>query len=167
MGRGVMRAMATLLALLQKRRSGNDGGGFPNSRSASLAHTPDKSLAYKFSHPWDDDDEYGHKKSSHNNGNINTRTVTVSGGEKSDNNTNTNSHSHHHDDGTSEADPTSRDYYFDSYAHHAIHEEMLKDEVRTKTYEMAIMQNKHLFQDKVREQVSLSFFFFFVLVYIT
>jgi hypothetical protein len=44
---------------------------------------------------------------------------------------------------------TSKDYYFDSYAHHAIHEEMLKDEVRTKTYEMAIMQNKHLFQDKV------------------
>jgi len=45
---------------------------------------------------------------------------------------------------------TSKDYYFDSYAHHAIHEEMLKDEVRTKTYELAIMQNKHLFQDKVR-----------------
>jgi hypothetical protein len=50
---------------------------------------------------------------------------------------------------TSIDDPTSKDYYFDSYAHHAIHEEMLKDEVRTKTYEMAIMQNKHLFQDKV------------------
>ena len=46
-------------------------------------------------------------------------------------------------------DRTSKDYYFDSYAHHAIHEEMLKDEVRTKTYQMAIMQNKHLFQDKV------------------
>lgn len=45
---------------------------------------------------------------------------------------------------------TSKDYYFDSYAHHAIHEEMLKDEVRTRTYQMAIMQNKHLFQDKVR-----------------
>ena len=44
---------------------------------------------------------------------------------------------------------TSKDYYFDSYAHHAIHEEMLKDEVRTKTYQMAIMQNKHLFQDKI------------------
>lgn len=46
-------------------------------------------------------------------------------------------------------DRTSKDYYFDSYSHHAIHEEMLKDEVRTKTYEMAIMQNKHLFKDKV------------------
>lgn len=45
---------------------------------------------------------------------------------------------------------TSKDYYFDSYAHHAIHEEMLKDEVRTKTYELAILNNKHLFQDKVR-----------------
>lgn len=46
-------------------------------------------------------------------------------------------------------DRTSKDYYFDSYSHHAIHEEMLKDEVRTRTYEMAIMQNKHVFQDKV------------------
>lgn len=46
-------------------------------------------------------------------------------------------------------DRTSKDYYFDSYAHHAIHEEMLKDEVRTRTYEMAIMENKHLFQDKI------------------
>ena len=46
-------------------------------------------------------------------------------------------------------DPTSKDYYFDSYAHHAIHEEMLKDDVRTRTYQMAILDNKHLFQDKV------------------
>jgi hypothetical protein len=74
-----------------------------------------------------------------------------------------------------ELDTTSKDYYFDSYAHHAIHEEMLKDEVRTKTYEMAIMENKHLFQDKVRVESrrlpeslpgcgrfhSLSFFLFF------
>jgi hypothetical protein len=53
--------------------------------------------------------------------------------------------------GTTAADErTSKDYYFDSYAHHGIHEEMLKDEVRTRTYEMAIMQNKHLFKDKVR-----------------
>jgi protein arginine N-methyltransferase 1 len=46
-------------------------------------------------------------------------------------------------------DRTSKDYYFDSYAHHGIHEEMLKDEVRTRTYEMAILQNRHLFQDKI------------------
>ena len=29
---------------------------------------------------------------------------------------------------------TSADYYFNSYAHFGIHEEMLKDTVRTKTY---------------------------------
>jgi len=46
-------------------------------------------------------------------------------------------------------DRTSQDYYFDSYAHHAIHEEMLKDHVRTQTYQMAITQNAHLFRDKV------------------
>jgi len=44
---------------------------------------------------------------------------------------------------------TSKDYYFDSYSHHGIHEEMLKDEVRTKTYQMAILNNSHLFRDKV------------------
>jgi hypothetical protein len=44
---------------------------------------------------------------------------------------------------------TSKDYYFDSYAHHSIHEEMLKDDVRTTTYQQAILNNKHLFRDKV------------------
>ena len=44
---------------------------------------------------------------------------------------------------------TSKDYYFDSYAHFGIHEEMLKDEVRTISYRNAIYQNPHLFQDKV------------------
>jgi len=44
---------------------------------------------------------------------------------------------------------TSKDYYFDSYAHFGIHEEMLKDEVRTVTYRNAIYHNKHLFKDKV------------------
>jgi protein arginine N-methyltransferase 1 len=44
-------------------------------------------------------------------------------------------------------DRTSKDYYFDSYAHHAIHEEMLKDEVRTRTYQSAILDNRHLFKD--------------------
>lgn len=39
-------------------------------------------------------------------------------------------------------DLTSKDYYFDSYAHYGIHEEMLKDEVRTLTYRAAIMQNR-------------------------
>ena len=59
---------------------------------------------------------------------------------------------------------TSKDYYFDSYAHFGIHEvfsnlfwnhtiqilkEMLKDEVRTMTYKNSIYHNRHLFKDKV------------------
>ncbi|KAH7572167.1 hypothetical protein JRO89_XS04G0214400 [Xanthoceras sorbifolium] len=63
---------------------------------------------------------------------------------------------------------TSADYYFDSYSHFGIHEfhaiflfdsslissplklqEMLKDVVRTKTYQNVIYQNKFLFKDKV------------------
>ncbi|KAL2369697.1 protein arginine N-methyltransferase 1 [Blastomyces gilchristii SLH14081] len=39
--------------------------------------------------------------------------------------------------------------YFTSYDHHGIHEEMLKDEVRTRSYRDAIYQNRHLFKDKV------------------
>ena len=46
-------------------------------------------------------------------------------------------------------DVTSSEYYWDSYAHFGIHEEMLKDEVRTKAYMNAIEQNKHLFAGKV------------------
>ncbi|KAG1663192.1 Protein arginine N-methyltransferase 1 [Nymphon striatum] len=44
---------------------------------------------------------------------------------------------------------TSKDYYFDSYAHFGIHEEMLKDEVRTLTYRNAMYHNRHLLKDKV------------------
>ncbi|TGO61778.1 hypothetical protein BOTNAR_0123g00030 [Botryotinia narcissicola] len=43
-------------------------------------------------------------------------------------------------------------HYFNSYNHHVhkgIHEEMLKDEVRTRSYMNAIVQNKHLFKDKI------------------
>lgn len=39
--------------------------------------------------------------------------------------------------------------YADSYAHFGIHEEMLKDEVRTLSYRNAIQNNPHLFKDKV------------------
>lgn len=46
-------------------------------------------------------------------------------------------------------DRVSKDYYFDSYAHFGIHEEMLKDEVRTLTYRNAMIYNRHLFKDKV------------------
>ena len=48
-----------------------------------------------------------------------------------------------------QSDMTAADYYFDSYSHFGIHEEMLKDEVRTKSYMKAIDSNRHLFQDKV------------------
>jgi len=43
---------------------------------------------------------------------------------------------------------TSRDYYADSYAHFGIHEEMLKDSVRTGSYRNAMYNNPHLFKDK-------------------
>lgn len=52
-------------------------------------------------------------------------------------------------DNKGKKDCTSKDYYFDSYSHHGIHEEMLKDEVRTKTYQIAILSNKHLFENKI------------------
>eukprot|EP01065_Artemidia_motanka_P029984 TRINITY_DN36020_c0_g1_i1.p1 TRINITY_DN36020_c0_g1~~TRINITY_DN36020_c0_g1_i1.p1 ORF type:complete len:369 (+),score=130.04 TRINITY_DN36020_c0_g1_i1:88-1194(+) len=41
------------------------------------------------------------------------------------------------------------DYYFDSYSHYGIHEEMLKDEVRTYAYRDAIYHNAHMFKGKV------------------
>ncbi|KAJ1704760.1 hypothetical protein LUZ63_004539 [Rhynchospora breviuscula] len=51
--------------------------------------------------------------------------------------------------GSCSDDKTSADYYFDSYSHFGIHEEMLKDVVRTKTYQNVIYQNSFLFKDKV------------------
>lgn len=41
------------------------------------------------------------------------------------------------------------DYYYDSYSYFAIHEDMLKDQVRTLAYKNAILKNPTLFQDKV------------------
>ena len=41
---------------------------------------------------------------------------------------------------------TSKDYYSDSYAHHGIHEEMLKDEVRTLSYRNSVYWNRHMFK---------------------
>ncbi|CAF3719429.1 unnamed protein product [Adineta steineri] len=46
-------------------------------------------------------------------------------------------------------DMTSKEYYLDSTAHFAVHEELLKDEIRTKTFRNAIINNRHLFKDKV------------------
>ncbi|MCD7455322.1 Protein arginine N-methyltransferase 1 [Datura stramonium] len=53
------------------------------------------------------------------------------------------------DDSMVGGDKTSADYYFDSYSHFGIHEEMLKDVVRTKTYQNVIYKNSFLFKDKV------------------
>jgi protein arginine N-methyltransferase 1 len=53
------------------------------------------------------------------------------------------------DDSPNVLTATSADYYFDSYSHFGIHEEMLKDTVRTRTYKNAMVQNKALFKDKV------------------
>jgi len=50
---------------------------------------------------------------------------------------------------TEEDGPTAKDYYADSYSHFGIHEEMLKDQVRTKTYMESIYQNAWYFKDKV------------------
>ena len=67
---------------------------------------------------------------------------------ENDDNGNGNDNDNDNADGNND-DRTSKDYYFDSYSHHGIHEEMLKDEVRTRTYQMAILNNRHLFEGKV------------------
>ncbi|KAJ6667117.1 hypothetical protein lerEdw1_017095 [Lerista edwardsae] len=41
------------------------------------------------------------------------------------------------------------DVYFSSYGHFGIHEEMIKDKVRTDSYRDFIYQNSHLFRDKI------------------
>ncbi len=41
------------------------------------------------------------------------------------------------------------DYYFDGYSHFSIHEEMLKDSIRTKAYMRAIVDNPEIFKDKI------------------
>ena len=41
------------------------------------------------------------------------------------------------------------DGYFGSYSHFGIHEEMLKDQVRTKSYMNACLQNKKQFRGKI------------------
>lgn len=53
------------------------------------------------------------------------------------------------DEAVTAEEMTSKDYYFDSYAHYGIHEEMLKDEIRTGAYKNAILLNRHIFKDKV------------------
>ena len=60
--------------------------------------------------------------------------------------------SHDHLKGTSEGKQEAQDEsraYFESYAHHGIHEEMLKDHIRTEAYRDFILSNKEIFKDKV------------------
>ena len=42
-----------------------------------------------------------------------------------------------------------KDYYFNSYSSYYIHEEMLKDKVRTGAYQKAILENSELFKNKI------------------
>ena len=42
-----------------------------------------------------------------------------------------------------------KDYYFNSYSSFYIHEQMLKDKIRTGTYQDAIMKNPEVFKDKI------------------
>ena len=42
-----------------------------------------------------------------------------------------------------------KDYYFNSYSTFYIHEEMLKDKIRTGSYEKAILNNKEIFNNKI------------------
>lgn len=44
---------------------------------------------------------------------------------------------------------SSADYYFDSYNHYGVHEDVLKDTVTTFAFQRAIKQNAHLFRGKV------------------
>lgn len=44
---------------------------------------------------------------------------------------------------------SSADYYFDSYNHYGVHEDVLKDTVTTFAYQRAIKQNAHLFRGAV------------------
>ena len=43
---------------------------------------------------------------------------------------------------------SNKDYYFGSYSHFNIHEEMLKDKARTDAYKNSIEKNAHLFEGK-------------------
>ena len=55
----------------------------------------------------------------------------------------------HHNPSNSQDKQEKQDPYFDSYSHYYIHEEMLKDTVRTNSYQRAILQNHKFFANKV------------------
>jgi hypothetical protein len=49
------------------------------------------------------------------------------------------------EDSAKTVEATAKDYYFDSYAHFGIHEEMLKDEQRTKGYRSVARNSSSFF----------------------
>ena len=51
-------------------------------------------------------------------------------------------------------------HYFNSYSHYSIHQEMLQDSVRTKSYLDAIVNNKDYFKDKVVMDIVLVVVFY-------
>ena len=56
------------------------------------------------------------------------------------------------DDNPDDTESTTRDndtYYFSSYSHSSIHETMLQDRIRTEAYQNAIINNPHIFKDKI------------------
>jgi len=62
---------------------------------------------------------------------------------------NTNNNSQKKEEEDANLNGKSQDYYWNSYAHFGIHEEMLKDEVRMRTYKASILNNRHLIRDKI------------------
>jgi len=69
--------------------------------------------------------------------------------ETTNTNINTNNDSQKKEEEEAKLNGKSQDYYWNSYAHFGIHEEMLKDEVRMRTYKASIMNNRHLIRDKI------------------
>jgi len=49
----------------------------------------------------------------------------------------------------SDAKEDEDEYYFNSYSHFGIHEEMLKDDIRTRAYRDSLLKNAHLLKDKI------------------
>mmetsp|Transcript_24818 Transcript_24818/g.36409 ORF Transcript_24818/g.36409 Transcript_24818/m.36409 type:complete len:466 (-) Transcript_24818:50-1447(-) len=126
---------------------GNFGGGIPVSGSEFVPH-PLAGNGTSEPQQWNN--------LSFGNNNINSDDqhphAPISSGCNNNSNNSSEKESSKGDGGNNDSDnkkKTSKDYYFDSYSHHGIHEEMLKDEVRTRTYQLAILNNAHLFEDKV------------------
>jgi hypothetical protein len=129
----------------EKKSKAAESADKSNGLPDGMAHMPDQHLAKLAVIDRDEDEEQAPAKNlKPSTTSLSNASVTSGGDEEST-----------EDHEAVPNDPqmrTSKDYYFDSYAHHSIHEEMLKDDVRTSTYQQAILNNKHLFRDKVRRR---------------